>query len=146
MGSQNPHTPANALEYLADEIYASDIRRLVACHPNLQETLHAKLLLNTLIAALHSGEVIYRAMVLAHPQFAAIQAQVNERMPGWLPEACLELETWARSPLWLERFATARNPNAPDWMLTLPANDGNRLVRAAAQDAFKVRTVERVNG
>jgi hypothetical protein len=144
MVAQNPNTPASALEYLADEIYAPDIRRAVACHPNLQETLHAKLLRNTLIAALHSGEVVYRAMVLAHPQFAALQAQANERVPGWRPEACLELETWARSPLWLERCAVAHNPSAPDWMLALLTNDGNRLVRAAAQDALNVPTFQRI--
>jgi hypothetical protein len=41
------------------------------------------------------------------------------------------------APEWLERYAIARNPAAPRAALETLANDGNRLVRAAARAALR---------
>jgi hypothetical protein len=111
----NPPAAA-ALELLADEPYAADIRLALARHPNLGPEQRGRMAAASLEAALGSGDAIYRAIALAQP--------------GASPRA---LELAADSPHWIERLALALNPAAGAAALARLADDGNRLVRAAAR-------------
>lgn len=112
----NPSTPATALEVLADEPYAADIRLALARHPNLGSAQRQRMIELSLEAALGSGAPIYRAIALGQP--------------GASPQALALAE---HSPHWLERLALALNPAATMAALAHLAQDGNSLVRAAAR-------------
>lgn len=153
--AHNPQAPAAALEHLADELFAADIRQTLVTHPNLPPALRERILTNTLVACLRSGDPFYHAIALAHPALttapAATAATWSDLMAPdadpldvalsqvvlgglFTPQATVtDLESGARSPVWLERCAVARNPGAPQQLLAALADDGNRLVRAAAQ-------------
>lgn len=112
----NPQAPPEALELLADEPYASDIRLILASHPRLGADQRARMEQASIEAAISSGDPIYRAIGLSHP-LAPADA----------------LAATARSPQWIERLALVFNPAAPAETLTHLAEDGHRLVRAAAR-------------
>lgn len=110
--------PPAALTLLADEPYAADIRLTLAAHPNLSPELRARLLAHSLAQAIATPDPCYRAVALAHPDTS--------------PEL---LAAHADSPHWIERVAVALNPGTPPDARRLLAEDGNRLVRAAARSA-----------
>lgn len=114
--ARNPSAPPEALELLADELYAADIRLHLAAHANLGPAQRRKMVEASLDAALGAGDPIYRAVALSHP----------EAHPRALALA-------DRSPHWLERLGLACNPAASPEALGRLAEDGNRLVRAAAR-------------
>lgn len=114
--ARNPGAPPAALEALADELYAADIRLHLAAHPNLGPEQRRKMVEASLDAALGAGDPLYRAIALSHP----------EAHPRALALA-------DRSPHWLERLALAGNPAAPGEAIARLTADGNRLVRAAAR-------------
>lgn len=115
--ARNPSAPPAALELLADELYAADIRLHLAAHANLGPAQRQKMVEASLDAALGAGDPLYRAIALSHPAAH--------------PRA---LALADRSPHWLERLALALNPAAPPAALARLAGDGNRLVRAAAAE------------
>lgn len=114
--ANNAGAPPRALELLAEEVYATDIRRSLVRHRNLPPALRAQILARALAACLATGQTLYRSIALAHPQTP--------------PD---DLERGAASPAWLERLAVARNPAAPRPALMRLAQDGNMFVRAAAR-------------
>jgi hypothetical protein len=63
----------------------------------------------------HTYFPLRRAMALAHPAIAP--ARLSESIRG----------------AWIERYAAARNPQAPEELLRIFIRDTNRVVRAAAQ-------------
>jgi hypothetical protein len=115
--ARNPSAPPAALELLADELYAADIRLHLAAHANLGPAQRQKMVEASLDAALGAGDPLYRAIALSHPAAH--------------PRALALAE---RSPHWLERLALALNPAVSSEALARLAADGNRLVRAAASE------------
>jgi hypothetical protein len=115
--ARNPATPSDVLILLADELYATDIRIILASHPNLGPEQRAIMVTSSLEAALGSGSPIYRAIALSHPA---------------VDPAIIALAL--RSPHWIERLAVALSPAADSITLAHLTEDGNRLVRAAAQE------------
>lgn len=115
--AMNPNAPAEALALLADEVYAMDIPLALAAHPNVAVAQRERLIAAALEHAWGSCEPFYRAIALAQPEtpLARLAAQ-------------------ARSPHWIERIAVALHPLTPASIRTTLAEDGNRLVRAAARE------------
>lgn len=111
----NPAAPPEVLDLLADELYGTEIRLILATHPNLNAEQRARMVAQALNAALGSGDPIYRTIALAQP---AIDPEALELAPG--------------SPHWIERLAAARNSALSEAGRAILRNDGNRLVRAAA--------------
>lgn len=76
-----------------------------------------------LMAALHelaeAADPVWRAVALSNPALE--------------PE---RLSAHVRAPAWVERYAVARNPSAPQALLEMIGQDTNRLVRAAAVAAL----------
>ena len=70
-----------------------------------------------------SNYPIVRLIVLLHPK---------------TPTSVLKEKS--HSTVWLERYAVAQNPSTPIDTLNTLANDGNRVVRAAAKANLKERS------
>lgn len=115
--AHNPHAPPEALALLADEPYATDLRLTVAAHPNLSPAQRAQLLAHSLEHALGSLDPVFGAIALSQPALPVEQFTL-----------------FAGSPYWLERLALALNPATPQEVRAPLADDGNRLVRAAARE------------
>jgi hypothetical protein len=115
--ARNLATPPDVLILLADELYAADIRIILASHPNLGPEQRAIMVTSSLEAALGSGSPIYRAIALS---YAAVDPAI--------------IALALRSPHWIERLAVALSPAADATTLAHLTEDGNRLVRAAAQE------------
>lgn len=120
--ARNPTAPPDVLTLLADEPYAAEIRVILAGHPNLGPEQRATMIASSLGAAIASGSPIYRAIALAHPDVS--------------PDA---VELALRSPHWVERLALALSPAAGAAELGRLAEDGHRLVRAAAAEVLRVQ-------
>lgn len=114
--ARHPAAPPEALALLADEPYAADIRLILAAHPNLAPAQRDLLFANSLAQALATPDPLCHAVALAHPS---------------APEDALA--DYAEAPAWLERVAVALNPRTPPAVRKALAEDGNRLVRAAAR-------------
>lgn len=112
---QNPNTPPEALTFLVDEVYAADIRLMLAAHPNLSVPQRERLIAHAGAQLPDLADPFYRAIGLSHA------TATEER-----------LHAATRSPHWLERLAVALNPITPPALLAPLLEDGNRLVRAAA--------------
>lgn len=115
--AHNPSAPPAALDMLADEPYATDLRLAVAAHPNLAPAQRATILAHSIEHALGSGDPVYVAIGLSQQGLPA------ER-----------LAFFAGSPFWLERLAVALNPGTDPTIRAQLTDDGNRLVRAAARE------------
>jgi hypothetical protein len=115
--ARNLAAPRDVLVLLADELYAADIRIILASHPNLGPEQREVMVASSLEAAIGSGNSIYRAVALAHPAAS--------------PES---IAAALRSPHWIERLAVALSPATDAAALARLVGDGNRLVRAAARD------------
>ncbi|NJN19873.1 MAG: hypothetical protein HC822_28385 [Oscillochloris sp.] len=113
----NPATPDAALTLLADESYASDIRLILAAHPNFAFSDREKLRRHSIDQAANAPDPIYRTIALAQPDVD--------------PSALLD---HIHSPFWIERLAVALNPTTDIDNYAALAVDGNRLVRAAARE------------
>lgn len=111
---QNPNTSPEALSLLVDEVYAADIRLMLAAHPNLRTDQRDRMRAHAVEQLPDLADPFYRAIGLS-------QATV--------PEATLAAA--ARSPYWLERLAVALHAHTPHAILAQLAEDGNRLVRTA---------------
>lgn len=116
--AHNPAAPPEALALLVDEPYAADIRLALAGHPAFAHELRTQLISSSIEQALYGGDLFYRAVALAQPTIDPARLLVG---------AC--------SFSWLDRLAVACNPAAPAEALDLLAEDGNRIVRAAARDS-----------
>jgi hypothetical protein len=116
--AQHPLVTARALELMAGDLSVT-VRRLVLAHPLTPPEARQHILARSLDMCLTSSEPFYHAVALAQEQ-APIAA----------------LSQAAQSPEWLVRLAAARNPHAPYELLVTLSEDGNRLVRAAAQAAL----------
>lgn len=120
--AHNPSAPPEALHLLADEPYATDLRLTMAAHPNLAPARRATILAHSLEHALGSYDPVYVAIGLSQ------QGLATER-----------LGAFAGSPFWLERLAVALNPGTDPTTRARLAEDGNRLVRAAAHETGSSR-------
>lgn len=115
---RHPHVAPATLARLAGDL-AVDVRRAVHAHPATPAGVYAPMLAAALADCMQSTTTLCRLLALAHPS---------------APPAYLEAR--AAAPDWAERFAIARNPQAPAGLLRQLADDGNRLVRAAATAAL----------
>jgi len=116
-------TPA-ILERLAGDL-SVEVRRAVMNHRLTAASARARILASSLDMCTRTSETFYHTLALANPA---------------VPPEYLEARTGA--PEWIERFAIARNPRTPRLLLERLANDGNRLVRAAAHAALTQLRVE----
>lgn len=117
--AHNPAAPPEALASLLADL-AADVRRAALRHPGLPADLRERTRLASLEAAAVSSEPLVRAVALCHTaDEAALQAA-------------------ALSPCWAERLAVALNPRCPPEALQMLADDGHRLVRAAARTTSDV--------
>jgi hypothetical protein len=112
----HPNVSAGMLEQLAGDRSAR-VRQAVLAHTHAPAQVRERILLAALEHCQMLSEPAYQTIALAHPL---------------TPPAKLIAGT--RSLEWIERYAIARNPAAPDEALATLAQDGNRLVRAAARD------------
>lgn len=112
----NTQAPPEALALLVDEVFADDIRLILAAHPNLPPDLRERLRNHALATARQLATPFYRAIAAAHHN-----ASIDD------------LHLAAYSPFWIERLAVALNPHTPTATRALLADDGNRLVRKAAK-------------
>lgn len=115
--AHNPSASADALALLVDEPYAMDIPLALAAHPNTSDAQRARMAATALENAWEGGQPLYRAIALSQPDTSA------ER-----------LAAQARSPFWVERLAVALHPRTPAATRATLADDGNRLVCAAARE------------
>jgi hypothetical protein len=116
---QHPNVSASLLEQLASDRSAR-VRQAVLAHPDVPALARERILVAALEHCQMLSEPIYQTIALAHPLTPA-----TKLMAG------------VRSIEWIERYALARNPAAPDEALQALAQDGNRLVRAAARERVK---------
>jgi hypothetical protein len=118
---RHPNVSAGTLERLAGDL-AVDIRRVVLDHPRTPAHSRAQILVSSLDMCTRTSEPFYHMLALAHPTAPLdyLRARVG-------------------SPEWLERYAIARNPGAPEDILMALTSDGNRIVRAAARAALEAR-------
>jgi hypothetical protein len=116
--AQHPQVTPLALERMAGDLSVA-VRRLVLAHPRTPPAARQHILARSLDMCLTSSEPFYHAIALAHAEAPV--------------EALLQAE---QSSEWLVRFAAAQNPHAPQELLVALSEDGNRLVRAAAQFAL----------
>lgn len=120
---RHPQVTARAVERMASDS-AIDIRRAVLQHPLASEPLRRQILAHSLDMCAQSSESFYLVLMLAHPLTPAAT-----------------LVGAVRSTKWLERYAIASNPRAPDHALNILAQDANSLVRAAARATLCNRTI-----
>lgn len=116
---RHPNIAPGTLARLGSDL-AVEVRRAVWAHPATPPETRAPLLAAAMADCLQSTTTLCRMLALAHPDAPV-----------------LYLEARAGAPEWAERFAIARNPGAPLQLLLRLADDGNRLVRAAAAAAIR---------
>ncbi|WP_373479225.1 hypothetical protein [Geminocystis sp.] len=116
--AKNPNTPVSILEKLATDS-DSDVRINVAKNPNTPVNLKIEMF-NSL--AKGTTPNLGRLAVFLSPYAETSHLAKN-----------------FRSTSWLERWAIAQNPNTPDNTLSYLVQDGNRLVRSAAELNIKQR-------
>ena len=119
--AHNPAAPPEALALLVDEPYAADIRLALVAHPAFAYDLRTQLISSSIEQALYDGDPFYRSIALAQGSLAPARLLVG-----------------ARSFSWLDRLAVACNPATPAEGLALLAEDGNRIVRAAARESIQM--------
>jgi hypothetical protein len=120
---RHPHVSTGILEQLAGDRSAR-VRHAVLAHPNAPAQTRERILLAALEHCQMLSEPAYQTIALAHPLTPAAK-----------------LLAGVRSLEWIERYAIARNPAAPDEALVALTQDGNRLVRAAARAALDQRSM-----
>jgi hypothetical protein len=123
---RHPNVSVDTLEYLAGDRSAR-VRQAVLAHPSAPAQARERILLAALEHCQMLSEPLYQTIALAHPLTPAEK-----------------LAARVYSTEWVERYAIARNPAAPGEALAALAQDGNRLVRAAAIEGK--RQNERVSG
>lgn len=141
--AKNPEALPDALASLTHDT-DRDVRQAVAEHPNTPQS--------SLIALLNDSDDSVRLAALRNPALAAsaleqhrsrliVQASrsrysLNRALalaqPG-IPVLELAKLRHRTSPAWIVRYALTQNPNTPLEALAYMAQDGNRLVREAAQ-------------
>jgi pentose-5-phosphate-3-epimerase len=144
----NPSTPVSALERLAEDT-DTNIRTVVAGNPSSPGSVLQRLFL---VSTEVSSEIINRvttSVAGSDPlsDLMALRAQMLGKLTsGTTPSASrllglrlpycpvVTLEKAQRSTDWRERCSVASNPNTPLAVVQLLAQDGNVLVRAAAQE------------
>lgn len=144
----NPSTPVSVLERLAEDTDAHT-RTVVAGNPSSPGSVLQRMLL---ISTEVSPEIIKRVTISiagSDPlsDLMALRAQMLGKLTsGTTPSAsrllglrlpdcpAVTLEKAQRSADWRERCSVASNPNTPLAVVQLLAQDGNVLVRAAAQE------------
>jgi hypothetical protein len=113
--AQHRRVTPRALELMAADLSVG-VRRLVLAHPLTPPSAREHILTRSLDMCLTCSEPFYHAVALAHPH-APIAALLRA----------------GQSPEWLVRLAAAQSPRAPHELLLVLIEDGNQLVRAAAQ-------------
>ncbi len=159
----NPHTPPQCLLNLAqDEDW--DVRRTVYRNPHAPSKALELGLLDMIDSPNCQQRYARYDSFLSQkelPEFLAIARRYITRFPEGLPlvlESCLKptvpsiLRSWALcspeiratafknytpSAIWLERYCITQHPNTPTSLLERLAQDGNRIVRAAAKARLK---------
>jgi Leucine rich repeat variant len=146
--ARHAHSDDETLEVLLGDA-DTDVRRGVASNPRLPDALLERLL--------RDEDATVRREASAHPALGdvarrAVQSRLLTRLlvtPGLSRAVALESPHLPRSEFgksrnlhaleWLERFALARNPNAPETALRVLSEDANRLVRDTARTALQTR-------
>ncbi|AFZ54695.1 variant leucine-rich repeat-containing protein [Cyanobacterium aponinum] len=121
--ASNPNTPVRVLEKLATDD-DKDVRRSVAENPNTPVTLSKKLGIDYIFRI---SEKSRRPDLGCLAVFLSPYAETSHLAKNF------------RSTSWLERWAIAQNPNTPENTLSYLVQDGNRLVRSAAELNIKQR-------
>lgn len=144
--ASNPKTPPHCLAQLAADSYAG-IRCKVATNPSTPTGILVELLgdrSETVLKfavprylALHANRlsvVLKRYRNYSTASLSRLAILLHSQTPSIL------LSAKCRSSLWLERYAIASHANTPPDTLATLANDGNRIVRTAAQLNLQNRT------
>ncbi|MFL5805175.1 MAG: HEAT repeat domain-containing protein [Roseiflexaceae bacterium] len=113
---RHPNISTDTIERLASDRSAC-VRQAVLAHPDAPTQARERILVAALEHCQMLSEPIYQTIALGHPLTPAAKLMAG-----------------VRSLEWMERYALARNPAAPDEALVALAQDGNRLVRAAARE------------
>jgi predicted DNA-binding WGR domain protein len=133
--AENSNTPESVLEHLVQDP-SPDVRQSLVKNPKLSD--------NVLIQLLELDSAAKRYWTqnpIGIPAALTYHANSPSR---WIQLLILFHYSTAPSVLaakagavnWLERYAIAQNPNTPSAILKILANDGNRIVRATAENSF----------
>ena len=140
--AHNPHTPENILERLLTEDKDKEMAIAVAANPNtpikMLEQIAQKKTRNQRLQRAAMKNIFSRCpdkltafleklLKSKQPSFTRVLVFLNPLAPSEF------LAKNFRSSFWLERYAIATNPNTPLDPLKFLAQDGNRIVRAAAK-------------
>jgi Leucine rich repeat variant len=114
--AKNPNSPADILEMLLKNPKSNNLIHLAAVKSLIQRYPHSAKSYIENLAIYNNNPLLSNFFILLH---------------HLAPEDLLI--KYHRSSSWLERYAVATNPNTPQHIRKLLAQDANRIVRAAAK-------------